>query len=70
MKHSDLLTALSLTLGTGGIARGIALKSYRQIAAGTTKLVLRSTATNQISTYEKSKTDYHWRDARCRRHGG
>src|SRR6266480_2656346 len=33
------------------------------------KIVIRSTATNQINTYEISKTDSHWRDARCRPHG-
>jgi len=38
MKHCDLLTAFSLTLG-GGIAHGIALKSYMLIAASVTNCV-------------------------------
>ena len=47
MKHCDLLTALSLTLGTAEHAHGIALKSYRQITRRHSKIAL--TQINQMS---------------------
>ena len=57
-----------------GVPLCIALKSHRQIAVGMAKLRLfrcvRSVSTNQINTYEISRTNSPFRAARCRRHGG